>query len=66
MANIFGNSGIAIHQDNMENGANTRRMKKDEMLGKPPANKRAALGTITNLSTKTQLPRAVKQASFHI
>lgn len=62
MSSIFGSStGITIHKDNSENVANPRRMKKDDMLGKPPANKRAALGTITNLSTKSQLPRAAKQ-----
>ena len=62
MSDTFGRlGGIAIHQDiaeNLENPAN-RKTRRDEASGKMPANKRAALGTITN-SSRIQPFRAAK------
>ena len=64
MSNPFGFGGITIHQDAAENiGSQAiRKTKRDDLQGKPPANKRAALGTITN-TTRIQPSRAAKQAS---
>ncbi len=58
----FGSTGIAIHQEIPENqaGQAIRKTKRDDLQGKPPANKRAALGTITN-TTRIQPSRAAKQ-----
>lgn len=66
MSDTFGRlGGIAIHQDiaeNLENPAN-RKTRRDEASGKMPANKRAALGTITN-SSRIQPFRAAKLGNF--
>lgn len=60
MSSAFENIGFNIHQDGAENAA--RKTKRDDMQGKPPANKRAALGTLTNVSnTRVQPHRAAKQ-----
>ena len=58
-------SGITIHQDISSENANAALRKnklQDDLQGKPPANKRAALGLITN-TTRVQPSRAAKQAS---
>lgn len=64
MSNPFGFGGIVIHQDVSENpaGQGLRKTKREDLQGKPPANKRAALGTITN-TTRVQPTRAVKLVS---
>ena len=65
MSNPFGNiGGIQIYQDpeNMNNPG-LRKMKRDDIpLKQQPANKRAALGVITN-SLRVQPSRAAKQVS---
>ena len=68
MSNPFGNfGGIVIHQDISENvgGQAMRKTKREDLQGKPPANKRAALGTITN-TTRIQPSRAAKQVSLNL
>ena len=56
-------STITIHEDSAENvHAGQRKTKRDDMQGKAPANKRAALGTITNM-TRIQPSRVAKQVS---
>lgn len=59
----FGNGGIAIFTDQpQENGGvlGIKKTKMDDIHGKMPAKKRAALGTITNTS-RVQPFRAAKQ-----
>lgn len=61
--NPFGfSSGIQIFQDSSENAAAMamRKTKGGEMQTKQPAQKRAALGTLTN-NTRVQPFRAAKQ-----
>jgi cyclin A len=65
MSNPFGfTTGIQIHQDlPHDSHANMlRKTKREELQGKPPATKRAALGTITN-TTRVQPFRAAKQVT---
>lgn len=52
---------FVIHTDNDENQCDqaARKTKREDALGKPPATKRAALGTITN-TTRVQPGRAAK------
>ena len=66
MSGFGGGSSFQIFSDSSINSENQnavlRKTKRDEVSGKPPATKRAALGEISN-NTRVQPLRAVKQVS---